>query len=56
MIFGKIYSSYMYVWLQIGTVSFGLGLGCELGWPTVHTRITNFVDWIAANSDVVIQP
>ncbi|KAK9720325.1 Trypsin [Popillia japonica] len=38
----------------IGQVSFGVVLGCELGWPSVFTRITSFLDWIEANSDVVI--
>ncbi|KAI4466672.1 chymotrypsin-related [Holotrichia oblita] len=39
---------------QVGVVSFGLGLGCEIGWPSVYSRVTYFLDWIAANSDVVI--
>jgi len=39
---------------QIGLVSFGIALGCEVGWPSAYTRITSFVDWIQQNSDVVI--
>ncbi|KAI4466679.1 chymotrypsin-related [Holotrichia oblita] len=38
----------------VGQVSFGVVLGCELGWPSVFSRITSFLDWIEANSDVVI--
>ncbi|KAI4466680.1 chymotrypsin-related [Holotrichia oblita] len=39
---------------QIGIVSFGLALGCEIGWPSVYTRVTSFLDWIEAHSDAVI--
>ncbi|KRT82698.1 Trypsin [Oryctes borbonicus] len=42
--------------MQIGIVSFGLALGCEIGWPSVLTRTTHFLDWIAANSDATIFP
>lgn len=39
---------------QIGVVSFGLGLGCELNWPSVYLRVTSFVDWIDTNTDGTI--
>ncbi|KAI4469215.1 chymotrypsin-related [Holotrichia oblita] len=42
--------------VQVGVVSFGLGLGCEIGWPSAFARVTSFLDWIEENSDVVIQP
>ncbi|KAK9685223.1 Trypsin [Popillia japonica] len=42
--------------VQVGIVSFGLGFGCEIGWPSAFARVTSFLDWIEANSDVVIQP
>lgn len=42
--------------LQVGIVSFGLSLGCQLGWPSGHTRVTSFLNWIGANSDAVIGP
>lgn len=38
----------------IGLYSFTSFLGCGMGRPTVHTRITEYLDWIEANSDVVI--
>ncbi|XP_049544354.1 brachyurin-like [Anopheles darlingi] len=41
--------------VQLGVVSFGLALGCELNWPSVFARTTSFLQWIAANSDVVLQ-
>nr|ABZ04021.1 serine protease 13 [Costelytra zealandica] len=41
---------------QIGIVSFGLALGCEIGWPSAFTRVTSYLDWIAANTDVTISP
>ncbi|XP_023167155.1 brachyurin [Drosophila hydei] len=37
----------------IGATSFGIALGCEVGWPGVFTRITSYLDWIEANSGVV---
>lgn len=39
----------------IGLVSFGFSASCEIGWPSVHTRITIYLDWIQENTDVVIQ-
>ncbi|XP_059620343.1 brachyurin-like [Phlebotomus argentipes] len=40
---------------QVGIVSFGLALGCELNWPSAHARVTSFLDWIDANTDHEIQ-
>ncbi|XP_017012400.2 brachyurin-like [Drosophila takahashii] len=37
----------------IGATSFGISLGCEVGWPGVFTRITSYLDWIEENSGVV---
>ncbi|GJQ66612.1 hypothetical protein Trydic_g4584 [Trypoxylus dichotomus] len=42
--------------VQVGIVSFGLGLGCEIGWPSAFARVTSFSQWIAANSDVPLLP
>jgi secreted trypsin-like serine protease len=39
--------------VQIGIVSFGV-IFCMPGYPSGFTRITSFLDWIAANSDVRI--
>ncbi|XP_054733703.1 chymotrypsin BI-like isoform X2 [Anastrepha obliqua] len=36
----------------IGATSFGISLGCEVGWPGVFTRITSYLDWIESNSGV----
>ena len=41
---------------EIGLVSFGSSLGCESGWPGVFTRVSEYVDWIAANGNVTIRP
>nr|UXX33475.1 serine protease-like protein [Holotrichia oblita] len=38
--------------MQIGIASFVLRW--EIGWPTVFTRVTSYLDWIASNSDVTI--
>jgi len=36
----------------IGATSFGIALGCEVGWPGVFTRITSYLDWIHANTGI----
>jgi secreted trypsin-like serine protease len=35
--------------VQVGIVSFGLGAGCELLWPSVFSRVTSFLPFIEAN-------
>ncbi|XP_013140402.1 PREDICTED: collagenase-like [Papilio polytes] len=35
--------------ILIGIVSFGLGDGCQLGLPSVYTRVTSFLPWINSN-------
>ncbi|XP_044265456.1 brachyurin-like [Tribolium madens] len=39
--------------VQIGVVSFGV-MWCLPGYPSGFSRVTSFLDWIATNSDVVI--
>lgn len=41
--------------IQVGIVSFGIGWGCEIGWPSAFTRITSYLDWIERNTDVSIR-
>ncbi|XP_018332510.1 brachyurin-like [Agrilus planipennis] len=38
----------------VGVTSFASGSGCEAGNPSAYSRVTAYLDWIAANSDVVI--
>jgi len=35
--------------LLVGVVSFGLGLGCELPWPSVFARVTSYHTWLNQN-------
>lgn len=35
--------------LQIGVVSFGLALGCELAWPSAFARVSFFHHWLNQN-------
>ncbi|KDR14900.1 Chymotrypsin BI [Zootermopsis nevadensis] len=40
---------------QIGLVSFGISLGCEIGWPPAFTRITAFLSWIESTTGIPIR-
>uniref|UniRef100_A0A182RL94 Peptidase S1 domain-containing protein n=1 Tax=Anopheles funestus TaxID=62324 RepID=A0A182RL94_ANOFN len=42
--------------LQIGVISFVSASGCAVGKPSVYTRVSSYVDWIAAYSDYVGRP
>ncbi|XP_037908903.1 brachyurin-like [Hermetia illucens] len=39
----------------LGLTSFGSIRGCVACWPAVNVRITYYLDWIAAHSDIQIQ-
>ena len=39
----------------IGITSYGIALGCEVGWPGVFTRVTSYLDWIKEKSGVYRQ-
>lgn len=41
--------------VQVGLVSFSVGFGCQLGWPTVHTRISKYLGWIESHTDLTIR-
>uniref|UniRef100_A0A2C9GVA7 Peptidase S1 domain-containing protein n=1 Tax=Anopheles dirus TaxID=7168 RepID=A0A2C9GVA7_9DIPT len=40
--------------LLIGVHSFGFSMGCERSWPSVHTRLTEYLTWIENNSNAVV--
>jgi len=40
---------------QIGVVSFGIALGCEIGWPPAFTRLTSFQSWIESVTGIPIR-
>ncbi|XP_053664058.1 transmembrane protease serine 9-like [Anopheles marshallii] len=40
--------------ILIGVHSYGFSMGCERSWPSVHTRITEYLTWIENNSDAVV--
>lgn len=40
---------------QVGVVSFGISLGCEVGWPAAFARVTSFLDWISSTSGIPIR-
>lgn len=39
----------------IGVTAFGSAGGCEIGFPTVYSRITNYLDWIFRKSAIKVQ-
>lgn len=41
--------------VQVGLVSFGVGFGCSLGWPTVYIRTSQFLDWVTDHSDTNVR-
>uniref|UniRef100_A0A336LZ85 CSON008724 protein n=1 Tax=Culicoides sonorensis TaxID=179676 RepID=A0A336LZ85_CULSO len=41
---------------QVGIVSFGISLGCSVGFPHAYTRITEYLGWLEANTNIVIEP
>lgn len=40
---------------QVGVKSFLAVLGCTFGFPGGFTRVSRYLEWIGANSDVVIR-
>ncbi|KAJ8912555.1 hypothetical protein NQ315_006627 [Exocentrus adspersus] len=35
---------------QVGITSFGIALGCEIGWPSAYARVSSYINWIRENS------
>jgi secreted trypsin-like serine protease len=42
-------------YILVGIVSFGAAAGCELGYPTVFTRVSSFLNWITSNTGISIK-
>uniref|UniRef100_A0A182TNI7 Peptidase S1 domain-containing protein n=1 Tax=Anopheles melas TaxID=34690 RepID=A0A182TNI7_9DIPT len=40
--------------ILIAVHSYGFSMGCERSWPSVHTRVTEYLTWIENNSDAVV--
>lgn len=40
--------------IQVGIASFVSGLGCSKSLAHAYARVSKFLDWIEAHSDVVI--
>lgn len=40
---------------QVGVTSFGSAGGCEIGFPTVYSRITNYLSWISRKTGLKVQ-
>ncbi|XP_044732386.1 brachyurin-like [Chrysoperla carnea] len=41
--------------VQVGLTSYGLIYGCEKGYASAYTRVTEYLDWISEHSDVIIK-
>lgn len=39
---------------QVGVTSFGSAGGCEIGFPTVYSRITNYLGWISRKTGLKV--
>jgi len=44
------------VFKQIGIVSFGSSVGCEVGFHAGFTRTASFLEWIETNTGIAIEP
>ena len=40
---------------QVGVTAFGSAGGCEIGFPTVYSRITNYLGWISKKTGLKIK-
>ncbi|KAJ8889049.1 hypothetical protein PR048_008543 [Dryococelus australis] len=40
---------------QIGVVSFGLALSCQIGWPAAYTRVSSYMDWVSQVTGIPIR-
>lgn len=40
---------------QVGLTSYGVSVGCELGYPSAFTRISSYADWLEANMQLKIK-
>jgi secreted trypsin-like serine protease len=40
------------IYTQVGIVSFGAAIGCELGYPVGFTRVTSFLSWISETTGI----
>ncbi|KAI8125512.1 Chymotrypsin BI [Lucilia cuprina] len=40
---------------QVGVTAFGSAGGCEIGFPTVYSRITNYLSWISRKTGLKLQ-
>jgi len=41
------------IFSEIGIVSFGLSLGCSIGFPAGFTRVTSYLDWISSETGIM---
>ena len=39
-------------WKQVAIVSFSASAGCEVGYPSVYTRVESYLDWICDQTDL----
>jgi secreted trypsin-like serine protease len=42
------------IFSQVGIVSFGSSLGCEVGLPDGFTRVSSYVDWIESETGLIL--
>lgn len=52
---GPLIYQFKGIMYQVGVTAFGSAGGCEIGFPTVYSRVTNYLGWISRKTGLKLQ-